>query len=53
MRVEGFPDVSQFYYNKKQCNYSHSCTQIRITLNSIGAIKTLDQDEKQLQEVVR
>lgn len=27
--------------------------QIRITLNSIGAIKTLDQDEKQLQEVVR
>ncbi|XP_037031583.1 uncharacterized protein LOC119071060 isoform X9 [Bradysia coprophila] len=25
---------------------------IRITLNSVGAIKTLDQDEKQLQEVI-
>lgn len=27
--------------------------QIRIAMNSIGAIKTVDSDEKQLQESVR
>lgn len=54
MKLEGFPDVKQiiifFNFNaRKFLNFK----QIRITLNSIGAIKTLDQDEKHLQDVVR
>lgn len=30
-----------------------SINQIRIAMNSIGAIKTIDSDEKHLQETVR
>lgn len=27
--------------------------QVRIAMNSVGAIKTIDQDEKQLQDTIR
>lgn len=43
--------------NKKKtdCN-SQNCYfifQMRIAMNSVGAIKTIDQDEKQLQDTIR
>lgn len=54
VRVEGFPDVCILKITTKRIENLKICfnSQIRITLNSIGAIKTLDQDEKQLQEVI-
>lgn len=53
MRIEGFPDVSLEQVTKKLgfflLNEISFSLQIRIAMNSVGAIKPIDQDEQQLQ----
>lgn len=61
MRVDGYPDVSVCARQSLKLSdiyvyyilYIWICFfQVRIAMNSVGAIKAMDQDEQQLQTVI-